>query len=114
MRISMDEIITIKNRSALTQDTAKYKELLEAVCFATQTADKLIAEVTPSLLGERYLTTEQVIAHFHISRRALQNYRDKGIIPYTSVGGTLLYPESKINEALERNYYKPAGCKELK
>nr|WP_290378640.1 helix-turn-helix domain-containing protein [uncultured Alistipes sp.] len=45
--------------------------------------------------------------HFRISRRALQNYRDKGIIPYTSIGGTLLYPESKINEVLERNYYKP-------
>ncbi len=32
---------------------------------------------------------------------------DKGIIPYTSIGGTLLYPESKIDEVLERNYYKP-------
>ncbi|WP_289299984.1 helix-turn-helix domain-containing protein [Xylanibacter muris] len=47
------------------------------------------------------------MTHFHISRRALQNYRDKGIIPYTSIGGTLLYPESKINEVLDRNYYKP-------
>ncbi len=47
------------------------------------------------------------MARFHISRRALQNYRDKRIIPYTSIGGTLLYPESKINELLESNYYKP-------
>jgi len=104
----------IENRSALTCDTDEYKELLEAMRRAAQTADKLIAEVEPSLLGERYLTTEQVMARFHISRRALQNYRDKRIIPYTSIGGTLLYPESKINEVLEKNYYKPAGCKELK
>lgn len=104
----------IENRSALTRDTAGYKELLEAMRFAAQTADKLIAEVEPSLLGERYLTTEQVMTHFHISRRTLQNYRDKGIVPYTAIGGTLLYPESKINEVLEKNYYKPAGCKELK
>ena len=103
----MDEKTMIENRSVLTCDTAKYEELLEALRLAAQTADKLIAEVEPSLLGERYLTTEQIMAHFHISRRALQNYRDKGIIPYTSIGGTLLYPESKINEVLERNYYKP-------
>lgn len=75
---------------------------------AVQTADRLIADVEPSLLGERYLTTEQMMTRFHISRRALQNYRDKGIIPYTSIGGTLLYPESKINEVLEKNYYKPS------
>ena len=48
------------------------------------------------------------MTHFHIiCRHALQNYRDNGIVPYTSVGGTLFYPEPKINEVLEKNYYKP-------
>lgn len=102
----MDENIMIENRSVLTCDTDEYKVLLEAMRYAAQTADKLIAEVEPSLLGERYLTTEQVMTRFHISRRALQNYRDRGIIPYTSIGGTLLYPESQINEVLKNNYYK--------
>lgn len=106
MRITMDENIMIENHSALTCDTDEYKVLLEAMRHAAQTADKLIAEVSPPLLGERYLTTEQIMTRFHISRRALQNYRDRGIIPYTSIGGTLLYPESKINEVLENNYYK--------
>lgn len=103
----MNEKVMIENRGVLTCNTAEYEELLEAMRRAAQTADNLIAEVEPSLLGERYLTTEQVMTHFHISRRALQNYRDKGIVPYTAIGGTLLYPESKINEVLERNYYKP-------
>ncbi|WP_300918859.1 helix-turn-helix domain-containing protein [uncultured Alistipes sp.] len=103
----MDENIMIDNRSVLTRDTAEYEVQLEAMRLAAETADKPIAEVTPPLSGERYLPTEQVMTRFHISRRALQNYRDKGTIPYTSVGGTLLYPESKINEVLERNYYKP-------
>lgn len=85
----------IENHGALTRDTAEYEELVETMRLATQTADKLIAEVTPSLSGERYLTTEQVMTHFHISHRALQNYRDKGIIPYTSIGGTLLYPDPR-------------------
>jgi len=102
MRITMDENIMIENRSALTCDTDEYKELLEAMRRAAQTADKLIAEVEPSLLGERYLTTEQVMARFHISRRALQNYRDKRIIPYTSIGGTLLYPSSTTKSRFSR------------
>lgn len=77
--------------------------------FAMQTADKLIVEVTSPLLGERYLATEQVMTYLHISRRTLQNYRDRVIISYTAIGGTLLYPESKIKKVLEKNYFKPAG-----
>ena len=103
----MNKTTTISEECIITCDTPEYKELIEAMRCATQIVDKLIAEVEPSLLGEHYLTTEQVMSHLHISRRALQNYRDKGIIPYTSIGGTLLYPESKINEVLERNYHKP-------
>ena len=103
----MNKTTTISEECIITCNTPEYKELIEAMRCATQIVDKLIAEVEPSLLGEHYLTTEQVMSHFHISRRALQNYRDKGIIPYTSIGGTLLYLESKINEVLERNYYQP-------
>lgn len=103
----MNKTTTISEECIITCDTPEYKVLAESMRYAVQTSDKLIAEIEPSLLDERYLTTEQVMTHFHISRRALQNYRDKGIIPYTSIGGTLLYPESKINEMLERNYYKP-------
>lgn len=109
----MNKTTTINEECIITRDTPEYKELIEAMRCATQIVDKLIAEVEPSLLGEHYLTTEQVMSHFHISRRALQNYRDKGIIPYTSIGGTLLYPESKINEMLEKNYYKPVDYEYL-
>ncbi|WP_300918810.1 TolC family protein [uncultured Alistipes sp.] len=106
--LMLDRQLAVQNRTLATWE--KSVKVLEAMRLAAETADKPIAEVTPPLSGERYLPTEQVMTRFHISRRALQNYRDKGTIPYTSVGGTLLYPESKINEVLERNYYKPMGC----
>lgn len=108
----MENKVITDSSNAITHDTVEYKKLVEAIRLIMQTVDKLIAEVEPSLQGERYLTTEQVMTYLHISRRALQNYRDKGIIPYTAIGGTLLYPESKIKEVLEQNYYKPAGCDE--
>lgn len=104
----MNKITAINEECIITCDTPEYKALVEAMRCAVQTADRLIADVKPSLLAERYLTTEQVMSHLHISRRPLQNYWDRGIILYTSIGGTLLYPESKITEMLKRNYYKPS------
>ena len=91
----------------ITRDTPEYKELIATMRNTVQVADRLMKEVRPCLLNERYFTGKQVMALFHISRRALQNYRDKGIMPFFSIGGNILYPESKIKEVLEKNYYKP-------
>lgn len=92
----------------ITRDTPEYRELVATIQNTVQIADKLMKEVRPCLLNERYFTTEQVMELFHISRRALQNYRDKGIIPFVSMGGNILYPEAKIKEVLEKKYYKLA------
>ncbi len=90
----------------ITRDTPEYRELIAMMQNTVKVADKLVKEVRPCLLNERYFTTEQVMDLFHISRRALQNYRDKGIIPFFSIGGNILYPETKIKTMMERNYYK--------
>lgn len=91
----------------ITRETPEYKELIATMRNTVQIADRLIKEVRPCLLNERYFTTEQVIDLFHISRRALQNYRDKGIIPFVSIGGNILYPETRIRMVMEKSYYKP-------
>ncbi len=41
--------------------------------------------------GERNLNGDQLMEMLNISRRTLQDYRDRGIIPYTSIGGKFLY-----------------------
>lgn len=92
----------------IIRETPEYEELVATMQRTVQIADKLLKEVRPCLLNERYFTTEQVMELFHISRRALQNYRDKGIIPFVSVGRNILYPEAKIKEVLEKKYYKLA------
>jgi len=58
----------------------------------------------PSLNGERFLTVAQVSDRLKISRRALQEYRTKGKIPYIQLGGKTLYRESDIQKLLEQNY----------
>ena len=102
--IAMAEDKILCDNSVITRDTPEYKELIATMRNTVQVADRFMKEVRPCLLNERYFTGKQVMDLFHISRRALQNYRDKGIIPFFSI----VYPESKIKEMLEQNYYKPA------
>lgn len=106
--IAMAEGKILCGDDVITRETPEYRELAATMRNTVQVADRLMKEIQPSLLNERYFTTEQVMEYFHISRRALQSYRDKGIIPFVSIGGNILYPESKIKEVLEMNYYKPA------
>ena len=89
------------------RETPEYKTLLDSMTEIERVANKVVGSVKPSLLNERYFSTEEVMAHFHISKRALQNYRDTGVIPYTAIGGIFLYPESGIRKVFEGNYYKP-------
>lgn len=65
------------------RETPEYKTLLDSMTEIERVANKVVGSVKPSLLNERYFSTEEVMAHFHISKRALQNYRDTGVIPYT-------------------------------
>lgn len=37
-------------------------------------------------------------------KRTLQTLRDEGGIPYTTIGGKILYPESVLYETLRKNY----------
>jgi len=39
-----------------------------------------------------------------VSRRTLQDYRNNGILPYTQVGGKILYRASDIEKTLMKGY----------
>ena len=39
-----------------------------------------------------------------ISPRTLQDYRDKGIFPYTQIAGKILYRMSDLQRILKENY----------
>lgn len=98
---------TLSGEDVIDRTSPEYVECMEALKGAAKTAEEIIRNIKPSLIGERYFTSEEIMLNFHISRRALQNYRDNGTIPYTLIGGIILYPESGIKQVLERNYYKP-------
>ena len=99
-----DETINIQGRDTIDRNTPDYMSCIAMLEQAEHTADRIRTTVKPSLFTERYFTSAEVMRYLHISRRALQNYRDNGEIPYTAIGGILLYPETKLNEILEKNY----------
>ena len=44
-----------------------------------------------------------------ISKRSLQNHRDRGLIPYANIGGKFFYRESDIKNILEEGLIKGKG-----
>ena len=77
----------------ITRDSEEFKELAGWI----KKAGKAVAD-------EHYMTGDEVCALLHISRRTLQTLRDERLVPYTTIGGKLLYPESALYEVLKKNY----------
>lgn len=90
----------------ITRMSEDYKELKRLAVQTIAALDKLLDEHRPSIFNEVYLTGEEVREMFRISQRSLQTYRDERIIPYTTIGGKFLYPQTAIFEILERNFRK--------
>lgn len=68
--------------------------------------EKTFSNYRPLFSGERYLTDHQLSEKLNISRRTLQTYRDKGLLPYILLSGKVLYKESDVENLLEKNYLK--------
>ncbi len=63
------------------------------------------------VVQKEWLTNKEVCEMLSITLKTMQNYRDKGIIPFSKIGSKLYYRKSDINSFLESNY-RPAFNKE--
>lgn len=66
--------------------------------------EKLLEKRQPSAYGDELLTDKEVAFLLKVSRRTLQDYRNNGILPYTQVGGKILYRASDIEKTLMKGY----------
>ena len=76
----------------ITRDSEEFKELAGWIKKAGKAVE------------EHYMTGDEICTLLHISRRTLQTLRDERLVPYTTIGGKLLYPESALYEVLKKNY----------
>jgi len=81
---------------------------MQVVLSAISGVSKRIKEVgqthKPLFGGEHFLTGKEVCDRLYISPRTLQDYRDRGIIPYTQFAGKILYKASDLKKMLKDNY----------
>ena len=66
--------------------------------------EKLFNQRQPSVYGDELLTDKEVSQLLKVSCRTLQDYRNNGILPYTQVGGKILYRSSDIERTLMEGY----------
>lgn len=95
----MEEYVSMKNEK-VKQFFARAEGLMGRL-------DELGRVCLPVLGRERYLTNQQLSGLLHLSRRTLQDYRDRGILPFYRLEGKILYRESDIERILTENYNKP-------
>jgi excisionase family DNA binding protein len=88
----------------ITKDNEQVIAFLKAIDRMLEKIEGALGNYRPVLQGERYLTDKELSERLKVSRRALQDYRTEGRIPYYQLGGKILYRESEIQRILEQNY----------
>ena len=88
----------------INKETPEMKQLISGIKGLTNRVRSMAQTHRPLFEGDIYLTGREVCERLFLSPRTLQDYRDKGIIPYTQIAGKILYRLSDINRILSENY----------
>ena len=88
----------------LTNDNKEIIAHKEMIMKLRNRIDEILKNYRPVMNGEIYLSGEDVCKLLHISKRTLQQYRDDNILPFTQIGGKIIYKETDILSVLEQNY----------
>lgn len=93
----------------LNGESEEIKEAFAKIGEAERALLRADRAYRPSIMGERYLTGEEICKYLHISPRTLQTLRDKKMLPYTIISERVfLYPETGIRDLLGRNLQRAA------
>ncbi|TFH95279.1 helix-turn-helix domain-containing protein [Porphyromonas levii] len=88
----------------VNKETPEMKQLISGIKEVSKRLREIAQTNRPLFGGEIYLTGREVCERLFVSPRTLQDYRYKGIIPYTQIAGKILYRLSDINRLLQENY----------
>ena len=88
----------------INKETPEMKQLISGIQEVSKRIREIAQTHRPLFGGEIYLTGREVCERLFVSPRTLQDYRDKGIIPYTQIAGKILYRLSDINRFLQKDY----------
>ncbi|MCL1672933.1 MULTISPECIES: helix-turn-helix domain-containing protein [Bacteroidota] len=87
------EVIAIQ-KSALDGMQNELRELLEMT-------ENAIRRYTPIFKEEKWLDNQEVCLMMNITKRTLQTYKDKGLLPYSKLNRKNYYKRSDVQALLE-------------
>ena len=90
------EVIAIQ-KSAFDGMTNELKVLLELTENATR-------KYNPIFKGEQWLDNQEVCLMMNITKRTLQTYKDKGMLPYSKLNRKNYYKLSDVQALLEAGH----------
>ncbi|MDE5528797.1 helix-turn-helix domain-containing protein [Elizabethkingia meningoseptica] len=90
------EVIAIQ-KSALDRMKNDIKELLELTENATR-------KYSPIFKREQWLDNQEVCLMMSITKRTLQTYKDKGLLPYSRLNRKNYYKRSDVQALLEAGH----------
>ncbi|KGN92334.1 helix-turn-helix domain-containing protein [Porphyromonas gulae] len=90
----------------VNRETPEMKELISGIREMTKRLKEIAETHRPLFGGEIYLTGREVCERLFVSPRTLQDYRDKGVIPYTQIAGKILYRLSDLEKILSERYQR--------
>ena len=82
-------------------DEKSYNELLLKIEEINQ---KLSGMQNSNGKRTKWLTNKEASELLQVTARTMQNYRDKGIIPFSQVGSKIYYKVSDLEKHLEDHY----------
>ena len=91
-------------RLLTSENDMRVRSFFSSLESLSNRVEKIHDNNKPSLDGERYYTDKELAVKLKVSRRSLQDYRNNGILPYTRIGGRILYRASDIERTLMDEY----------
>lgn len=76
-----------------------YERLKQSLNELMKRSEKLI----PKSVDDVWYTSKDICQRLKISLRTLQNYRDKGLLPYSQIGHKCYYKITDVESFIEQN-----------
>ena len=94
----------MKDNHVLTSNDEPVRLFFAQCQLSLEMTEQLITAYKPMLMGQRFLTDAQLSERINISRRTLQDYRDRGRLPFYRLDGKILYAEKDVEKFLMESY----------
>ncbi|MHA1748711.1 MAG: helix-turn-helix domain-containing protein [Promethearchaeota archaeon] len=81
--------------------------ILDEIKSRLEVIDSKLESIQKSKSSNKdWLTNQEAAKILDVTLRTLQNYRDKGILPFSQVGSKIYYKVADIKKHLEGHYVK--------